>query len=185
MESCNIKDLTDIIQAILTSAAILVGGLWSYLLFVRRRQRYPRASLKHEITHRTIGDGFVLLSVAATITNNGEVLLSLISAETRVQQVVPPPPELVSAAKDGKDPVTKGEREVRWPLLCSRQSRWEKSQFQIEPGESDSIQYDFILNHEVQTVEVYTYLKNETIRKRNIGWSITTLHDVVLPSQME
>jgi len=185
MESCNIKDLTDIIQAILTSAAILVGGSWSYLLFVRRRQRYPRANLKHEITHRTIGDGFVLLSVAATITNNGEVLLSLASAETRVQQVVPAPPDLLAAAKKGKDPVVEGETEVQWPPLCSRRSKWDKDQFQIEPGESDRIQYDFILKDDVITVGVYTYLKNEKVPKREIGWGVTTLYDLGPPNQLE
>jgi hypothetical protein len=185
MESCSIRNLTDIIQAVLTSLAILVGGSWSYLLFVRRRQRYPRANLKHEITHRTIGDGFVLLRVTATVTNNGEVLLSLACAETRVQQVVPAPADLLGAAKKGKDPLAEGETEVEWPILFSRQSKWDKDEFQIEPGESDQILYDFVLKDDVTAVEVYTYLKNEEVKKREIGWNMTTIYDLAPPSQRE
>lgn len=178
MELCSLKDITDTIQAILTSAAIAVGGIWSYLLFVRTRQKYPRANLKHDLTHRPLGDGFVVLSVKGNISNAGEVLLSLASAQTRVQQVLPPPADLLDAVKKAKDPVREGDTEVRWPLLYSRQSKWGKGEFQIEPGESDAIHYDFILNDQVRTVEVYTYVRNERVRRRDIGWSVTTLYDI-------
>lgn len=181
MDTALVKAIASIIQAIVTSAGIVVGGVWTYMVFVKKRQKYPRASVRHDISHRNLGGGHVLLSVRATISNAGEVLLSLESAETRVQQVLPPLATLLDDVKKGKDPVPTGETEVGWPLLCSRKSKRKIGEFQIEPGESDSIQYDFILSEEVGTVEIYTYLKNEAVHKRNIGWNVTTIYDLCPP----
>ena len=185
MELSKLKDLADIVQALFTTLAIGVGGFWSYMLFVRRRQKYPRATLRHEVEQRFLGEGMVLLHVATTISNTGEVLLSLASAETRVQQIIPPPSDVINSAKNGKDPVKAGETEVGWPLLCHRKMSYEKGQFQIEPGESDSIHYDFFLNDEVRSLELNTYVKNQKIRKRDVGWNVTTLFDMHRPKKQE
>lgn len=178
MDLKELRHLAETLQAVLTSAAIVVGGLWSYLLFVRKRQKYPRASLAHNISHRPLGDGYVLLSVRAGITNAGEVLLSIVSVETRLQQVLPPPSDLIKALKGGQDPIPEGRTEMDWPLLRSRLSDDKARELQIEPGESDSIQYDFMLDRSVRTVEIYTYIKNEKVRKRDVGWSVTSLYDI-------
>jgi hypothetical protein len=178
MDLCKVKDIAEMIQAIVTSLAIIVGGIWTYLLFVRRRQKYPRAILHHDVAARFLGDGLLLVHVAATITNTGEVLLRLVSAETRVQQILPPPTDFMSLAKSGQDPVEGGQTEVRWPLLCERRTSYAEGSFQIEPGECDSIHYDFFVNNEVRTLEIYTYLKNQKIRERDVGWSATTLFDI-------
>ena len=39
----NTKDIVDIVQGVVTIVAILVGGVWTYLAFVRNRLRMPRA----------------------------------------------------------------------------------------------------------------------------------------------
>jgi len=177
----NLKDITEIARSFATVAAILVGGLWSYMLFVRTRQRYPRAKIKHEITHRALSDDKGLLHIAVNISNSGDVLLSVVSAQTRIQQVLPTPPEILDSVNQGLDPVQKGKTEIEWPLIgTTRKSHWAKGKREIEPGESDELHYDFVLDSRIQTVEVYTYVKNATKRGREIGWSLTTLYD--LPS---
>jgi hypothetical protein len=178
MDTTTLKAIASIIQAVVTSGGIVVGGVWTYRLFVKKRQKYPRASVRHDISHRKLGGGHVLLNVRATISNAGEVLLSLESAETRVQQILPLGATLLDDIREGKDLVPAGETEVPWPSLFNRKSERKKGEFQIEPGESDSIQYDFVLPERVRTVEVYTYLKNEAVHKRNIGWSVTTIYDL-------
>jgi len=177
----NLKDITEIVRSFATVAAILVGGVWSYMLFVRTRQRYPRAKIKHEITHRVLSDDKALLHIAVNINNSGDVLLSVVSAQTRIQQVLPTPPEILDSVNQGLDPVQKGKTEIEWPLIgTTRKSHWAKGKREIEPGESDELHYDFVLDSRIQTVEVYTYVKNATKRGREIGWSLTTLYD--LPS---
>jgi hypothetical protein len=174
-----VKDLFDIAQALATVIAIGVGGAWSYLLFVRTRQKYPRAKLEHKITHRNIPDGKILLHVGVTISNEGDVLLSLISTQTRIQKVLPVADHILDSIKKGEDPVEEGKTEIEWPLIgSSRKSEWEEGQREIEPGESDELIYDFIIDSGIQTVEVYTYVKNASKKQREIGWPLTTIYDI-------
>jgi len=39
------KDLTSIIQASLTSIGIVVGAIWTYLIFVRERLSFPKVNI--------------------------------------------------------------------------------------------------------------------------------------------
>ncbi len=177
-----------------TIAAIVVGGIWAYLLFIRRRQKYPRAALTHHIVHRRIShdelpDDKVLLRVGLVIENPGEVLLSLISGETRVQQVEPWPKWFLEKVKNGEDPVEEGQTEVNWPYAGEpgeRLLQFEKKEREVEPGEKDEIHFDFVLTAECEAVLVYTYIQNQAKlgwrrKGRDIGWGVTSLYDLHNP----
>lgn len=179
MNPSQIKDVADIAQSIVTILAILVSGIWGYWLFVQNRQRYPRARLTHAIAHRAIAEDKVLLHVTVTVHNIGNILLSLVNAETRVQQMFPPPPELLDSIGQGIDPVPGEKTEIEyWPLLDAHETSFEKGSCEIEPGESQDIHHDFVLDANTQTIVVYSYFKNETKRHREIGWDITTLYEL-------
>jgi hypothetical protein len=169
-----IKEVLDALQSLATIAAIIGGGIW----FLSRRQRYPRADVTHNITHKVLPDGKLLLHVAVRISNKGEVLLTLISGITRVQQMLPLSSSVVESINEGLDPVKKGQTEIEWPPLYSRESEWKEGKLEIEPGESDHINHDFILEAGVQTVEVYTYFKNAMKSGKEIGWQLTTVYDL-------
>lgn len=174
---CGARDIADFVEAVLTSLALLLGGAWSYALFVKKRQKYPRANLTHAVSHRAIGDGKIVLNVAATISNGGDVLLSILSAETRVEQLCPPPPGIEDTLMRAKQ---EQKRELEWPVLAMRVSDWQQGEFQIEPGESDQLYYDFVIEDSVKTVKVYTYFRNFAIKGKNreIGWNVTTVYDL-------
>lgn len=71
-----LKDIAAILQASVTVLAIFVGGFWSYLLLVRKRQIYPRSNLSHTVTWIPLTDRKALVHVCVSIFNAGEVLLS-------------------------------------------------------------------------------------------------------------
>lgn len=173
-----LKEIAEIAQALATAAAILVGGIWTYLLFVKRRQRYPRAEIKHIVTHKQIGNDKLLLHVCVVISNTGDVLVSLENGETRIQQLLPPSGELLNDINKGVKLHKEGETEISWPEIASIPKNWKRGTFEIEPGERDEIHYDFILNADVQCVEVYSYFRNFVKRGRNIGWNVTTIYDI-------
>lgn len=173
------KEIVEIIQAITTVIAIIVGGGSSYWLFVRNRQKYPRASVAHHIAHKRIGDDRLLLHVGVTAINEGDVLLELVSLETRVQQVLPLSGEILAAIAKGQRPVPEGQTEMPWPQIDSQKLVLEKGdEWEVEPGESQDIHHDFILDGDIEVVEVYTYLMNETKRKRELAWDLTSLYDL-------
>ena len=173
------KEILEVANHVVSVLAVLFGGFWGYLLFVKRRQKYPRANLVHHITHRPFGGGKTLLQVSVTISNTGEVLLSLISAQVRVQQLLPPTPNVAGCLERGEDPVPDGDTEVPWPLLQERKTAWTAGEFEIEPGESDQICYDFFVDSEVSSVEIYSYLTNVRKRQREIGWHLTSTYDLL------
>ena len=164
-----------------TTLALFVGALWTYLLFVRKRQKYPRARLRHRITHRDVGLGKVLLHVDVVVSNTGDVLVSLVESVTRVQQLLPLPDRVSEKILAGKDPVKSGESEVQWDELDSHKVKWKKGDCQIEPGDTQEINHDFILGAEIRTVEVYSHVTNEAKRPSELGWDLTTLYDLPTP----
>ena len=175
-----IKEVSETFQPPITILAITLGGVWTYLLFVRKRQKYPRANIAHAMTVIDIGANKLLLHLTATISNTGDVLLTLVSAETRIQKVVPVMHDILESIGRGEDPVPAEESEVNWPLIAQRKSNWKKGEFEMEPGEIDRLEYDFILEAEVKTIEAYSYFTNAVKRKhkREIGWAVTTVYNI-------
>lgn len=165
------------IQAILTIVAILVGGFWTYLLFVKKRQKYPAANTSHCVSNRPIIDGKVLLRVVTNISNDGNVLLSLESGLIRVQQVRPVSEELAESL-NGEKYFEEAQTEISWPLLEERPFSFKKKEREIEPGETDEFCFDFILAEEVETILIYTYYKNKKRKRREIGWNMSSFYNL-------
>jgi hypothetical protein len=169
------KDVIDGIEALFTIIAIIVGGVWTYMLFIKRRQQYPRADITHKIINIPLTNGKTLLRVKTIISNPGEVLLTLASGETRVQQILPLSDDITADIAVGKDPVVEGT-EAGWPLLGRRVR--EGAPCEIEPGEKDEICYDFVIDSGVQATFVYSYYRNIMKKDRDIGWGLTTFNDM-------
>jgi hypothetical protein len=173
-----LKDLAGSIEALITAIGIVVGGVWAYLLFVRKRQKYQRAKVEQSLFHRLVSPQHRLLRVTARISNAGDVLLSLVSCESRVQQLMPVTDELLKMIGSNLDPVPKGEAEVEWPLLGSREIHWGPKETEVEPGEYEEFQSDFFVGADVRTVEIYSYFKNVSKKDREIGWSCSAAFDI-------
>ncbi len=172
------KDIAGIVESLAKVIALAVGGWWTYLLFVRKRQQYPRAKVTHTVIHKPLASGQRLLHVATNVTNTGEVLLCLVSGFTRIQQMSPPPSELVKCLRQGHDPVKQGETEYEWPSVGERKWDWQDHPHEVEPGEDDEIDCDFVVESDAETLEIYTYLKNKAKPEREIGWNLTTIYDL-------
>jgi len=166
------------LQVLLSMLAIVVGGIWAYLLFVKRRQRYPRANVTQQIGHYPLPNNKVLLRATVRICNEGEILLSLVSGFSRVQQMIPCSDDLCEVLRVRDDSDEQCEPEAEWPLLSERKLKFEKSEREIEPGEIDELHFDFIIDSDVQVIVIYSYLKNVKKRRREIGWNVTSIYDL-------
>jgi hypothetical protein len=91
MNLADIKEMTEIFQNLTTITAVIVGGFWSYKIFIQKRQKYPRATIEHKVIHRSISseEKYDLLSLDVIVSNNGDVLLKLESGEIFVKQMLP------------------------------------------------------------------------------------------------
>ncbi len=173
-----LETIANIADALATVFAIIIGGIWSYLLFVRKRQKYPRAEIEHQVIGRAVGNDLTLLSIDVIISNVGDVLLSLLSWDITVKQMLPPKSELRRVLDRSQGSIEEGIHIIQWQVLVSRRERKERKRFEIEPGESEQLHYDFLIGSEASTISVKSYFQNVMKRGRDIGWAWTTTHDL-------
>src|SRR6266851_4929717 len=154
-----VRDIATIVQSIFTVAAVIIGGVWTYWLFVKKRQKYPSAKIEHQISHRPIA--------------SGNVLLSLEKGKIRVSQVLPPQDELLDILTRKK-----GTQVTNWHLLSPLVNPIGQETLEIEPSESQQFLVHYVIDADIQTILVYTYFRNVEKPKRNIGWTLTTIYDL-------
>jgi len=177
----HIKKLLEIAASSLTLVAVIVGAFWTYWLFIRTRQRYPSADLAHQVEHRGLTGDRVWVRVSVTVQNVSKVLLTLVEATCWIQQVKPADEEVLAKIAKCEEPLDEEGLEYRWPLAADvKKKTWLNGDRQIEPGESDQVHFDFNVGSEVETIIVYSYFENATMRtrKRELGWRMTSVHDL-------
>jgi hypothetical protein len=67
------KDIAQAIQSVVTSVALIVGGIWAYSKFRYRREREPRAEFDFDVTFAGSQGGRVLVEINAYVENKGSV----------------------------------------------------------------------------------------------------------------
>ena len=160
-------------ESVATLAAILVGGFWTYRLFVRRRTSRPRLNLHVALASSPAPDSKRLLQIRIELENIGDVLIRLGEVTTWVQQINPTPDEALEHLT-AHDPLAEtGTREIPWPRIATRRFSFPPGEAEIEPGETDQVTYDFLIADEVSELQVYTYFKNVSKKGREIGWGRT------------
>jgi hypothetical protein len=154
--------------------AIAVGGWWAYSRFIRQREEFPRADLEQVVTHRELDRKNTFLRVAVKVDNVSPVLLKTETVRTDVYQVLPLTDAAAEALSAGTL-VTEGERDARWPCIAHYEGA---GPGEIEPGEGDEFGFDFVIGGDVETLFVYSYIKNVVREGRELGWGVTSLYDL-------
>ena len=170
-------DIVSIISAIketITILAIIIGGIWTYHLFILRRHQHQKLEIYHDLTEVPLNKFNKLLSIVVIIKNTGEVAISIGNVILKLSQILPLiKPLRVCLDNDGdlKEFLLKtlGSNEKKWPkekiawpelgFLKSAGNHW------IEPGNSQKIAFDFIVNHSVKTIRIESSFENNQINK--------------------
>jgi hypothetical protein len=169
------------LQGCATAAALAIGALWTYWLFVRTRQHAPRAELSHAIVARPISESQCYVGVTLFIKNVGDVAIRLSTAETTVQRLEPWPSPLptklcVPEIAEPESLPTSGE--LAWPSAgtCTVSLK----DCHVEPHEQHATQFDFVLDGHATTIHVYSHVENVDIKRHGktvpVGWSWRSTH---------
>lgn len=169
------KDLGDIVESFATALAIILGGLWTYRAFIRQRLALPRLDVSLTVEQAPVGKS-LLVRAQVLLRNSGNVIATSSRGEIRLRQVVPPPSDIEEAVATGLDPVPADCAQVEWPMLAGREWIWKPGEFEIEPGEADSLSADFFIPLQIQVVEIYFFLANARKKRQNIGWTVLNIH---------
>lgn len=176
------KNAAGAVQSVAAVIAIVVGGIWTYDLFIKQRKGVPQANVSHAVSFKQVSDTQVWVHVAVHFENTGETILRLVDGEARVQQILPLAADIAGAMTRNRDPVAAGKRVTPWPTLCYRQTPLD---IEIEPSETDTIFYEFFIPHQIRTIKVYSYFATENSGGRRLGWTGTSIHDVLAKERLE
>lgn len=184
------KDKINVAEAIVSIFAIIVGGVWTYNLFIKERRHYPHANIEQKVSHAALSKHINLLRVGIELTNTGSSRLLSGKSVIRIQQILP----VLPCPKQGpcaKDEVSSALREIErkantfsWRLIAKREHNFKKA-LDIEPGEKDFIEYEFVVPTEIKVVRIYSYFRNDKRSKNHdeIGWSISSHYDFEKPKK--
>jgi hypothetical protein len=194
----SVKEWVPIAQAIVTILAVIFGGWWTYKLFIEQREQYPHANIEQKLSHVALIDrpGNVaervlgvpisafhsilpvnLLRVVIELTNVGKTLMTTGDAIIRVQQILPPACQKVGpcVVRDeigaAINNVKRQEDRFSWRLIGERVTSFDRP-YDLEPGEKQSFEFEFVTPSEVKLVLVYAYFRNDKRcgEGREIGW---------------
>jgi hypothetical protein len=175
------KDWVDIAQSVVTIVAVFVGGLWTYDVFIKERHDYPHANIEHKATYLPLANKKRLLRVGLDLTNAGSSLMEISQSIIRIQQILPAAPCsgepcAASQLKDASAEVERKDDRFAWPLIAERDV---KTTIEIEPGEKQSLDYEFVIPSTVKAVRIYSYFRNEQRSKtdKEIGWYTSSYYD--------
>lgn len=166
------------LKTIAIISAIIIGGIWTYQLFIKERKDYPHADIEQRISHIKLSSSMNLLRVEIALNNKGNCLLETNKSTVRIQQILPIIDlSLISQLNTAVvETVRKDDRFV-WPLLYERIS---EIPLEIEPGEKEVVDFEFVILSEIEVVRVYSYIGNEKKKDQNgneIGWLISNYYD--------
>ena len=174
------NDLAGILQAVVTAAAVLVGGVYAAYKLQVFRDFEPHLSISHSLSHRPVGESYVHVSVTAVLQNSSRVKISLREAFFRIQQIAPATDEEVGRlyAQVFED---QSEEEIQWPTLARFLRTWKENDGIVEPGDSYTEFCEFVIDRDVESVVVYSYFYNPAFvkgRGASEGWGATTVYNI-------
>ena len=170
------KDLTAIVQSVITVVAIVGGGVFAYYKLQIFRTFEPHLTISHEVSHRYIGDSYVHIAVTATLHNSSKVKMELRKGFFLLQQISPLSDEEV---KSLHDQVFEDQeyQHIQWPTLEEVEREFGKGELIVEPGESHPETFEFILPQWYDSIMVYTYFYNPTSPQPQ-GWAASNVYDI-------
>lgn len=178
------------IQSFATVLAFVLGGWWTWSTFIRSRQRYPKVKLSYSFEQYPVDSAWRLVRVSLKIENQSNVLIKPRTVDTRLNQLKPWPNEIGGVLKgltlngltqykdvlDSKNMVRPGQPGFGWPVIAQRIVTLKK--VEIEPNESETFHFDFIIDRRWEVVLIYSHIVNVRKRWKRIGWTLTSTFEL-------
>jgi hypothetical protein len=170
--------VSDVVSNFATVAALLVGGAWAYIAFVRERTRWPRAEVALSFSERRLDGEFVLVNVGVQIKNEGRGLMQLTRIRVDLRRVLPLDDDMPAKIRAGDQYGDNGVQ-TQWPEI-KKHERIPSGRIELEPGEAAEFGFDFFIDPTTEVVQAYAFVQNVAKEhgKHPLGWGVTALHDI-------
>ena len=179
-DAAHLKDAAAVVQALITAAAIGIGGAFAWFKLQIFRDLTPHLTISHEVGHRIISPSYALIDVTVVLHNGSKVHVELREAIFRLQMVAPISDEEAAELYDEMR-IDIGRADETWDMLSETQRDWVEGELMVEPGESHRESCDFMVSTDVAAVRIYTFFRNPNFREGGgsvEGWGTSTVYDV-------
>ncbi|MEW6657874.1 MAG: hypothetical protein AB1424_04360 [Thermodesulfobacteriota bacterium] len=163
-----IKDVTTIIQSVLTIIAIIGAAIW----FIMRAEANPKANISHTLEHEKITDKWTWVHVGVIISNPGVRRLELRHGTFRIQGIMPLADMIKEKIEKGEAIIPKDDGIVKWPtigkiyvddnqkreVICENEYENRDINIDIDPGESQKLIVEFLIPSFVKAVRIYSHV---------------------------
>ena len=198
-----LKDGSTIAQAVATVVAIGVGGLFAWRNAQIFRARAPHVTISHEVSHRFVGTEYVHIAVTAILHNRSRVNIEFRDGLFIIQQIAPSLDEDVEELYASVF-LDHEHEDLQWPTLEQARRTWDEDELIVEPRESETETFEFIVSTDVESIVITSYFYNSRVlgkipddielreaprlhgklrRWRDVrgprGWSRTTVYDIL------
>ncbi len=174
-------EIIESIESVITILAILLGGAYAIFKLGVFRDLKPHLTISQEVSHRFVGKKYVHLAVTAHLHNSSKVAIEIKHAKFRAQLISPLVDEEVERMYEETFSDDEDER-LWWPTLEEIDKSWSDGELIVEPNETHSETYEFIVGVETETVMIYAYFHNPRHKPDSRvaeGWDATTVYDLV------
>lgn len=179
------EELSKIIQIItsaITSLGIIIGAIWSYHLFIKNRQKYPKSIISHSIDVQKFPDEKnLILTINVIIQNTGKTLLKINSYIIELLELYPSDDFIHQTNSEPFQ--NKGCAELSALKKIFVEENSPKNNIELEPSESEKFTYIVVINSKIKAVELSSFFSNPMKNKRGLGWHERTTHNLTISSK--
>lgn len=163
---------TNMLKSLVETMAIIIAGIWAYDRFIKSREKYPYPRIEYKIQHYRLDKEIIYLNVFVIVTNKGKRKLNLGEGIIYVRQVLPLSNRVQKMiAKSSDENIRKGnvpklfiedKQRIGWDKLGERKwSEVRTSMQELEPGQTRDLQFAFLIEGDIKTVEVVSSVDYE------------------------
>ena len=150
-------------QAVLTTVAIVAGGIFAWRRGYIFRLGQPHLTIAHDVTHRQVSPGYTHIEVTATLHNRSRVKVEIRNGLFTIQQIAPTTDEDVENLYSQTYTGNVEYRDVAWDVLDEIPRVWNKDELVAEPGESVTATFEYFVPSYVQSILLTTYFYNSRV----------------------
>ncbi len=180
--------IIDILRSLVETMAIVIAGFWTYERFIKSREEYPYPKIQHRVECYKVklaNADLIYLSVFANLTNEGKNKIDKINGIIYIEQVFPLSEKIQSMLKvkidEAKDDDIRRGKDKDLFLASGRRLNFEAlgerewcHEF-LEPGQSVIIQFDFLIEDNVEVVSILNRYKYGILKSNT---DFVTLHSL-------
>lgn len=172
------SDLASILLAAAITGTALVATYRSGVF----REGEQHLTLSQIVYTQQIGKKYLLVVITTTVTNSSKVLVAPTVATCRLSQTSPLTDDDVTEIYDDAIFEVAGTEyeQYGWWQLGTVTKHWKRGKHRIEPGETEQIEFQFIVSDEVRSITAYTEIPkpHRWYKKDRLSWSIRSFATV-------